>query len=251
MKIALIGYGKMGRIIEQMASAESIEVVSTIDPKSEGAKFKEITSEAVGGADVCLDFSQPDATVENVTRLASYGKNVTLGVTGWEGEIDKIKSIVKEKNIGLVYAGNFSIGMNLFYEIVNYSSKLFNRFAQYDVSGLEIHHNKKADSPSGTAKVLAGLLLKNMDSKNRAIFNLANQPVNPDELIFSSIRCGQLPGEHRIYFDSFPDTVELTHRARNREGFAAGALLAAKWITGKKGFYSFNGVLKNIINEEI
>jgi 4-hydroxy-tetrahydrodipicolinate reductase len=247
MNIALIGYGKMGKKIEEIAVSHNLTVTSVIDPHEKGAGFKTLTSESVEEADVCIDFSLPGEVVNNVTTLSRLNKNIVIGTTGWYQNIDVVKKLVEENNNGLIYAGNFSLGMNLFYKIVEFSSKLFNEFSEYDVAGLEMHHNKKADSPSGTAKELSNILINNITRKERSIFDRPTEKIDPAELQFSSVRCGQLPGTHKIIFDSMPDTIELTHTARSRDGFAHGALLAAEWIFGKKGFFTFDDLITNKI----
>jgi 4-hydroxy-tetrahydrodipicolinate reductase len=251
MRIAIIGYGKMGKAIFQKAVENDVTVSAVIDPVARGAGFKSITPESVKDADVCIDFSHPEAVITNISILAAMKKNIVLGTTGWEQHICDLKKLVLDSESGLVYAGNYSIGMNLFYRIVEYSSRIINKFSQYDTSGMEIHHNKKADSPSGTAKALTGILLKNLEQKKRAKFGISSGVIDTDELHFASLRCGNYPGEHKVIFDSLPDTIELTHRVRNRDGFVDGALLAAEWISGKTGFYSFDELIHSKINEEI
>ena len=233
MNIAIIGYGKMGKEIEKLAKLKKISVISTIDPGNSGAKYKEINEASMKNVDVCIDFSVPKAVAGNVRRISSFRKNIAIGTTGWNDGIDEVKEIVKKTNIGLIYASNFSVGVNVFFRILENASKIISRIEGYDVYGYELHHNKKIDAPSGTAKTIEGILSKNLDKK---------QKIN-----FASVRSGFIPGTHVVGFDSSADTIELKHVARNREGFALGAIMAAEWIKNKKGFYSINDMMDEVM----
>lgn len=250
MRIALIGFGKMGKMVYEISKDWNVEVVTIIDPFSLETENKKITYESVKNADVCVDFSTPDCIIENINLLIEMNKNIIVGTTGWYDNIDSIKSKVIEKNIGFLYASNFSIGMNIFYKIIEYSSKVFEHFKNYDVSGLELHHNLKLDSPSGTARELANIIMENLSRKEKHLFGNTKGKIDSTTLQFASIRCGSIPGIHKIIFDSFSDTIELTHSVRNRRGFAEGALLAAKWIQHKKGFYTFKDLMNELLNKE-
>jgi 4-hydroxy-tetrahydrodipicolinate reductase len=248
MNIAIIGYGKMGKKIEELAQSHNLRLTSIIDPNEQKAGFKKITFESVKDADVCIDFSLPGEVLRNVSILSELKKNIVIGTTGWYQEIESVRKLVEENNIGLIYAGNFSLGMNLFYRIVEFSARLFDGFSEYDVAGLEMHHDQKVDSPSGTAKDLAEILLRNISRKERTLFERSSGKIDPANLHFSSVRFGQIPGTHKIMFDSLPDTIELSHTARSREGFAQGALMAAEWIYDKKGFFTFDDLITTKIN---
>ncbi|MDP8203891.1 MAG: 4-hydroxy-tetrahydrodipicolinate reductase [Candidatus Tenebribacter mawsonii] len=243
LKIALIGYGQMGKLIEQLAPQYDCKIVAIIDPLLGNS----ITSDSVAEADVCLEFSTPDAAFENVKKLVELGKDVVTGTTGWFDNLDKIKIMVEKEGTGFIYGSNFSIGMNLFFSILESTAKLMNKTEEYDLFGLEMHHNKKKDSPSGTAKVLSDIILKNIDRKTIAQYEKLDRKVEQNEFHFASIRSGDIPGMHSISFDSAADTIELKHTARNRAGLALGAIKAAKWINNKTGFYNFSGSLNEII----
>ena len=243
LKIALIGYGQMGKLIEQLAQNYSCEIVAIIDP----LLGNEITSDTVADADVCIEFSSPDAAFGNIKRLIELGKNIVTGTTGWYNELDKVKLMVEKRGTGFIYGSNFSIGMNLFFSIIESTSKLMNRAEDYDLYGLEMHHNKKKDSPSGTAKVLSEIILKNIDRKTKIQYEKLDRKIEKNEFHFGSIRSGDIPGMHSISFDSEADTIELKHTARNRNGLALGAIKAAKWINNKTGFYNFTDKLNEII----
>lgn len=242
MKIALIGYGKMGKIVETVALEKGHEIVF---------KGKELDS-AIDQADVCIDFSHPSCVMEHIKMVSKAKKNLIVGTTGWYDQMEYVKSIVKESQIGFLYAPNFSIGVFLFLKIVEEAATLFHPFDEYDVGAVELHHSKKADSPSGTAKLLVNALLEKMERKQNVEINAVQGQIDPHTLHVASLRCGSIPGTHTVLFDSPADTITLTHQARNREGFARGALFAAEWLEGKKGFYSIDDLLLyNSLGEKI
>ena len=243
LKIALIGYGQMGKLIEQLAPQNNCEIVAIIDP----LLGNEINAETVANVDVCIEFSTPNAAFENIKKLIDLGKNIITGTTGWYNDLDKIKLMVEKKETGFIYGSNFSVGMNLFFSIIESASKLMNDAEDYDLFGLEMHHNKKKDSPSGTAKVLSEIILRNIDRKTKPQYNKLDRKIDQNEFHFASIRSGNIPGMHSISFDSEADTIELKHTARNRNGLALGAIKAAKWINNKTGFYNFADNLNEII----
>jgi len=243
LKIALIGYGQMGKLIEQLAPQNNCEIVAIIDP----LLGNEITAETVANVDVCIEFSTPDAAFNNIKKLTELGKNVVTGTTGWYNDLDKIKLMVEKKETGFIYGSNFSVGMNLFFSIIESASKLMNNAEDYDLFGLEMHHNKKKDSPSGTAKVLSEIILQNINRKTKTQYEKLDRKIEQNEFYFASIRSGNIPGTHSISFDSEADTIELKHTVRNRNGLALGAIKAAKWINNKTGFYNFADNLNEII----
>jgi 4-hydroxy-tetrahydrodipicolinate reductase len=242
-KLAIIGYGQMGRMIEQLAPEYEFEVVSIIDLVPEKSK----NPEQLETADVCIEFTAPGAAFQNIKKLVNLQKNIVVGTTGWFDNLAETEKLVTHYNTGLVYGSNFSPGMNLFYKIVDETSKLMNSSQDYDVFGLEYHHKFKKDSPSGTAKILSKIILKNIDDKKNVVFDKLDRQIKADEFHFGSVRAGSIPGTHLIGFDSTADTIEIKHTARNRNGLAIGALLAAKWLCGKKGFYNFSDILPQIL----
>jgi 4-hydroxy-tetrahydrodipicolinate reductase len=243
LKIALIGYGKMGRMIEEKAKLMPMEIVARIDPLQADCA-REITEETLNGAEVCIEFTHPSAVLDNIAKVCALGRNLVVGTTGWHDKLDKVKAMVEKSGIGMVYGSNLSIGMNLFYEIVEKAAREFAKYDEYDAYGLELHHRQKTDSPSGTAKELGNILLNNIKVKTSLLEDKAEGKIKPEELHFASIRAGFIPGTHTVGFDSEADTIELTHRARNRSGLALGALKAAAWIHGKKGFYYFRDFIR-------
>ncbi|NLF24703.1 MAG: 4-hydroxy-tetrahydrodipicolinate reductase [Deltaproteobacteria bacterium] len=249
MKFALVGYGKMGRQIAALALGRGHTVVS-IDPVAVDSEFKEISATALNGVDACIDFSHPSQAVSNLTLAAELGCNVVMGTTAWYQNMDEVRKIVAKTQIGFIYATNFSIGVNLFYRIVEASAKLMDGFEEFDVAGFELHHRKKADSPSGTARTLSEILLANIQRKQTLLYGIADHPLEPQQLHFASARCGHIPGTHEVIFDSEADTISLKHTARNRQGFASGAITAAEWIVGKSGFFTINHLLEELISNK-
>lgn len=235
MKIALIGYGKMGRVVEEVAQARGHTIVAKIDPNG---PHKTPTAEALHDAHVCIDFSHPSCAVNNIKQLVALGKDIVMGTTGWYSHLEEITGLIHQNPVGLIYSPNFSIGVNLFLQIVSEAASLINAFESYDVGVFEAHHNKKADSPSGTAKAIAKTVLNRMSRKRVLVEGQVEGQIAKDALQISSLRCGSIPGTHSVIFDSPADTITLTHEARSREGFAIGAVAAAEWVHGRKGLYT-------------
>jgi 4-hydroxy-tetrahydrodipicolinate reductase len=247
MKIALIGYGKMGHEVEQVALSKGHVIAARIDPLSSERATPDLSPESVGDAEVCIEFSQPQAAVENIEKSARLKKNIVVGTTGWYEHLSRVEVTVRQEDTALVYAPNFSVGVNLFYRITEAAAALFSRFEDYDVSGFEMHHREKLDSPSATAKKLTRIVLDRFPRKREVVTDCLNRPIRPDEFHLASVRSGHFPGTHSVVFDSPADTVELTHTARSRAGFAVGAVLAAEWVLGRKGVYSFDQVLQDLL----
>ncbi len=245
MKIALIGYGRLGKEIEQIALQRKHSIVR-IDPHSKEADFASISVESLRGVDIAIDCTQPDAVIDNIGIAASLGVNLVICTTGWYSKMEEVSQIVKKNKIGLIWSGNFSIGMNLFFRMVSHAAQLMDNAEDYDVLMHELHHAKKADSPSGTAEMIGKLILENMKRKDTIVRDRLERPINPNELHLSSTRGGSIPGTHMVLFDSLADTIELTHTARNRQGFALGAVLAAEWIHGKVGLYNIDDFMKGL-----
>lgn len=238
LKIALVGYGSMGKEIEKLTQDKDIQITDIFDIDN---PIKD------GDYSVAIEFTQPDSVMQNIEKLANLKKNIVLGTTGWYGEEYLIKEIVKANDIGLVWASNFSIGMQLFFQIIEHASKLINSIEDYDIFMHEFHHKRKKDSPSGTAETISQILLNNINRKKKAQYKTSERKINPEQLHVTSTRGGEVPGTHSVYLDSIADTIELTHRARNRSGFALGAIKAAELIDGKKGFFKFDDLLQEII----
>lgn len=190
-----------------------------------------------------IEFTCPEAVFDNIRLLAESGKNIVCGTTGWDAKRREVKEIIETNKVGFVYASNFSIGMRMFMKIAEYSAGLFNEADDYDVMLHEFHHKRKKDSPSGTAITLANILLEKINRKKEVLTDKSSDRIDDSVLHVSSTRGGEIPGTHTIIYDSAADTCELTHRARNRKGFALGAIKAAELIDGKKGFFEFGDLL--------
>lgn len=239
MKIALVGFGNMGKEIEKLINElGKHQIVSKSLTGIEGSW----DLEGIKKADVVIDFTHPNVVLENIKKVAKMGKNMVVGTTGWYDKADQVKKIVKKHKIGFIYAHNFSVGANIFFKIVANASKLFAQFGKYDVYGLEVHHSGKKDSPSGTAIKIAQSILQNFPAKSKIQPDKLDRQIKASELHFASVRGGRNPGFHQVVFDSIADSVTLTHQAHNRSGFAQGAILAAEFIKNKKGFYNFDQV---------
>ena len=246
VKIALIGYGRMGKTIETIAQQKGHDITAIIDPHCPGCR-PEINQENLADVEVCLDFTHPHAVIENIRQMARLGKKMVIGTTGWYDQLDEVKKIVEQNHVGLIWSGSFSIGVNVLFRIIEHAAKLINRLDDYDIVAHEFHHKNKADSPSGTAMMLGKILVDNVDRKKKLVFDQLERKIAPDELHFSSSRGGAIPGTHMILFDSAVDTIEIKHTARGREDFAAGAIMAAEFIQAKTGFYTIDDLMEGII----
>jgi len=253
MNIALIGYGKMGKIIEQLAVLQGHNIAVIVDPFADNAPAgvqiaKEIAEANFDSTDAAIEFTIPSMAVENIIALAERKIPTVVGTTGWHERIGEVSKAVEKSGGSLLWASNFSIGVNVFHRIAWFASELINNFPEYDVGGFEAHHNKKLDSPSGTAKTLAEGVLSKIDRKKKIVWENMNRKPETDELHFPSLRMGSVPGQHSLFFDSTADTIEITHTARNREGFASGAIRAAQWLTAEKrrGVFTIDEMLKDI-----
>lgn len=245
-KIALVGYGKMGKMIEQVAKERGHEIVAIIDQVQEGAA-KEIHQETLKGAQVAIDFTHPTAVIDNMNKYATAGIPVVMGTTGWYDRMHEMQTIVNNNKMGFIWSGNFSIGMNLFFRVIEHAAAIVDPIPQYDVMAYELHHNQKKDSPSGTAEMIGKILLDSMTRKKKIVTERLDRAPAADEIHLASVRGGSIPGTHTVLFDSPFDTIEVTHTARTREGFALGAVIAAEFIIDKKGFYGIEDLMNVII----
>ena len=237
MKIALIGYGKMGKIIERIALERGHEIVSVIDIDNR----EDFQSEAFRSADVAIEFTTPHIALQNYDEAFRAGVAVVSGTTGWTEHLEEVKNNVEKNNHTLFWSSNFSLGVNIFITLNSYLAKMMNQFPDYNVEMTEIHHTQKLDAPSGTAITLAEGILGNLDRKMVWVKDTEN---NSDELAIKSIREGQVPGIHTIRYESAVDSIEITHDAKSREGFALGAVVAAEFTAGKKGFLGMGDLLQ-------
>ncbi len=230
MKIALLGYGKMGQAIEKIAveRGHSIVIKKSINDSFDGIEL----------ADVAIDFSIPTAAVENITKCLESGIAIVSGTTGWLDDYEKMVDKCKANNGAFIYGSNFSLGVNLFFELNEHLARLMQKFPQYKSEIKEIHHTQKLDAPSGTAINLAKAIIQNSDYSSWALEKKA-----ADELLIEVERTDNVPGTHTVFYNNPIDTIEITHTAHSREGFAQGAVIAAEWLQGKKGVFSMKDVL--------
>ncbi|MFH6937263.1 4-hydroxy-tetrahydrodipicolinate reductase [Flavobacterium sp. FlaQc-30] len=230
MKIALLGYGKMGKVIERIALERGHEIVLKKD------EFN--TYDGLSTADVAIDFSVPTAAVDNISNCFHANVPVVSGTTGWLEHFDKMVALCNEKQGGFISSSNFSLGVNIFFELNEYLAKIMSQFDSYKVSMEEIHHTQKLDAPSGTAISLAKGVIENSSYANWTL-----DDAKQGEIHIEAKRIGDVPGTHTVTYDSIVDSIELKHTAHNREGFALGAVIAAEWLAGKTGIYSMKDVL--------
>ncbi|MBS7255583.1 4-hydroxy-tetrahydrodipicolinate reductase [Flavobacterium branchiicola] len=230
MKIALLGYGKMGKVIERIALERGHEIVLKKD------EFN--TYDGLSTADVAIDFSIPTAAVDNISNSFNANVPVVSGTTGWLEHYDEMVKLCNEKQGAFISSSNFSLGVNIFFELNEYLAKIMAQFDSYKVTMEEIHHTQKLDAPSGTAISLAKGVIENSNYNNWTLEEAAK-----NEIHIEAKRIGDVPGTHTVTYDSVVDSIELKHTAHNREGFALGAVIAAEWIVGKKGIFSMKDVL--------
>ena len=230
MKIALLGYGKMGKVIERIALERGHDIVLKKDHDN--------TFEGLLNADVAIDFSVPDSAVGNISECLNNGIPVISGTTGWLADYPKMAQLCEEKNGSFIYASNFSLGVNVFFELNEYLAKMMTNLKQYNVSMEEIHHTQKLDAPSGTAITLAEGIIKHTDYANWTL----ETPIS-NEIHIDAKRIENIPGTHSIFYDSEVDQIEIKHTAHSREGFAFGAVVAAEWLKDKKGVFTMKDVL--------
>jgi len=233
MRLALIGYGAMGKLVENLAGAAGVEIGLKVDSRDASLDAAQLAA-SLRGHDAAIDFSVGPAVLRNIDACARSGVPLVEGTTGWHEKLTEARRLVEDNKGALVYGANFSIGVNVFYRIVSQAARLMASLDQYQAFMEEQHHARKRDAPSGTALKLKDLMSEHVKT----------------EIPITSVRAGHIPGTHRVGFDSTADQIMLTHMARSREGFAAGALLAARWITGRKGIYEFSEVLNEVMSNE-
>lgn len=231
MKIALLGYGKMGKVIERIAIERGHTIVLKIGKDSKDYNIRE--------ADVAIDFSIPSAATKNISNCFKNGIPVISGTTGWLNDYDNMVALCKERDGAFIYASNFSLGVNIFFELNKTLAKMMKNLSQYNVSMEEIHHTQKLDAPSGTAITLAEGIIENSNYTDWSL----DKSTHEKDIAIEAIRTPEVPGTHSIFYNSNVDSLEIKHTAHNRDGFALGAVIAAEWIIGKTGIFTMNDVL--------
>ena len=240
MKLALVGYGKMGRAVERVAMESGHEVVARIDPTLD---TREIGAETLGGADVAIEFTVPDAAVDNIAALAAAGVDVVVGTTGWHERLDEAAAAVNAAGTGMVHAANFSLGVSLFLRLARMAARMADALSEYDVHIRETHHRHKIDHPSGTAITLADILIEELAGKQSWSATLPDSGPHPQVLYVASERVGETAGSHVVSLEGPDGRIELSHQARTRAGFARGAVAAAEWIRGRSGVFTLDDML--------
>ena len=230
MKIGLLGYGKMGKTIEQIALKREHDIILKVDENTE--------SYVLDNIDVAIDFSTPNAAVDNIINCFNHNIPVISGTTGWLERYDEVVALCEEKSGTFLYASNFSLGVNIFFELNRTLARLMENLPEYNISMEEIHHTQKLDTPSGTAITLAEDIIKNSKYGTWTL-----DAAKPKALHINAKRIDSVPGTHEVTYSSSVDTIEIKHTAHNRDGFALGAVIAAEWIRGKKGVFTMKDVL--------
>lgn len=238
MKVALLGYGKMGQIIERFALERGHEVVLKINADN----LDDLNKSNLSKADVAIDFSAPDAAISNIYACFEANLPIVVGTTGWYGQLQEVKNECLSSNNTLLYGSNFSIGVNIFFHVNKVLAKLMSNFPAYDVQVEEIHHTQKLDSPSGTAMTIAEGIIEELEGKTEWVNELVGSPfedvIKKEQVLIESHRIENVPGTHTVVYSSEVDDIELKHTAHSRAGFALGAIVAAEWLQNKQGFYN-------------
>ncbi len=246
MRLALIGYGRMGQAVERLATLEGHEVVTVVDPAQNESTLEALSAEDI---DMAVEFTVPEAAPANIRALARQGISVVVGTTGWAEQLTEVTETVDQAGTGLFHAANFSVGVHIFYELTRRAAQLADRAGGYDIHLAEAHHRHKADHPSGTAIRLAEIVVGESREKTSWAASLTQGPVDRSVLGISCTRAGDNPGTHCVSLDGADDVIELRHQARGREGFARGALRAAQWLQGRRGVYSMRDLVGELLAE--
>ena len=245
MKVALVGYGKMGRAVEAVLRDRRHRIAAVVDPEAPGAR-RRLDPKRLGGAEVAFEFTRPDAAPANVRLLLEAGISVVCGTTGWDGSAPEVRRWARAGKAGLVVAPNFSVGVLLFQRLVEDAARRLFPTGMFDPTVLEAHHRGKVDAPSGTASKLAGAIAKTWGGA--VIEGNAVLPVPHGAVHVASLRAGHEAGTHTVGFEGAHDSISLTHRARGREGFALGAVLAAEWVRGRRGVHGIDAVVDGVLS---
>ena len=243
----ITGYGRMGHEIEQILIQRGHNISCRVD-KSGKADAIEVTLELLKNVDAVIEFALPNGMEDRIKVYTEAKVPVIIGNTGWLENLEKFKTIVEDGNGTFLYGTNFSVGVHMFWKVVSEASSLINSTPEYDIMALEYHHKLKIDSPSGTAITTAEKILENCNKKTKIWTDKLDRKIEDNELHVASVRGGSIPGTHTVTLDSPSDSIEITHRARNRSGFALGAVMAAEWIVGKTGFFRVEDFFEDLLN---
>ncbi|MFP4613707.1 MAG: 4-hydroxy-tetrahydrodipicolinate reductase [Spirochaetaceae bacterium] len=247
MKAVICGYGRMGHEVERVLERRGHKIVARIDPAAGVGDHDAVSAAPFGDAEVVIEFSDGQAVLTNAKAYAEAGISAVVGTTGWEAEFYAVQDTVERAGIGYLIGANFSVGANLFMRIAAEAARLVNRIPDYDLLIHEAHHRFKKDSPSGTALKLATKVLEHVERKDTLVSEVLHRPIEENELHVSSVRGGNVPGTHRLTLDSEADSIEISHIARNRSGFALGAVMAAEWVRERSGFLTVEDFLSDLL----
>ena len=247
MNIVIVGYGRMGREVEKVCVQRNHTVTSRIDPKPGVGDQEAPAPPILDGADAVIEFSLADAVPKNAKLYAEAGVPAVVGTTGWDNRRDEVKTLIQDRGGAYIWGSNFSIGAHVLFSLAEHASRLMNKLPDYDVMAFEIHHAQKKDSPSGTAMRLGEKILSQIERKTKIVTDKLDRQIKPEELHVASVRGGSVPGTHTMLMDSAADTIEIKHTARTRSGFALGAVLAAEWLAGRKGFFQVEDFIDDFL----
>jgi len=244
MRIAIVGYGKMGKEVERLANERgwSIDLRVDIDTPP-------VTNAQRENIDVVIHYAAGKNIINDLTPWAEAHKPIVVGTTGWQDQLQDVKALVIKNQIGLIYASNFSLGVNIFLHLVKTATQMIDKFEDYDAFIQEIHHKNKIDSPSGTALTIGEIVLEHLRRKKELLIETSHNKIRPEQLHVSSIRSGTVVGTHTLAFDSAADTIELKHTAKDRSGLAFGTLFAAEWIRNKKGLFTISDAFQDLFKQ--
>lgn len=249
MKVLIVGYGGMGHEIEKVLSERGHVVSGRVDSAAGVADHDRLTPRLLEGSDAVIEFAHASGVVENARAYAQSGVPAVVGTTGWDEQRDDVRGIVEGGDTPYLWGSNYSIGAHLFFNLVEHAATMLNRVPGYDIMVMEMHHNRKKDSPSGTALTTGERILRAYEGKKRIVDTKLDRRIEPDELHIASVRGGAIPGIHSVIIDSIADTIEVKHTARSRSGFALGAVLAAEWLPGKHGFLQVEDFVRELLQE--
>ena len=249
MKVCIVGYGNMGKEIEKVLLQRDHEITARIDTQPGLGDGDSLTEEVLAQTDGVIEFALSAGVKKNAQAYVSSGTPAVVGTTGWYDQKEDIRKLVLQGDGAYLWGSNFSIGAHLLFALAAYAAQLIDPFPDYDIFAYEVHHTKKKDSPSGTAITLANRVLEGSSRKNKIVTEKLDRRITPDELHVASVRGGSVPGIHSLSLDSPADTVEIKHTARNRGGFALGAVMALEWLKEKKGFYQVEDFIEDLQNK--
>ena len=248
MNVLIVGYGNMGREIEKILIERGHSIAGRVDPVAPDADAKRVTSEVLQSTETAIEFSLAEAVYDNARVYAEHAVKAVVGTTGWHDRLEEVTALFNQKGT-YIHGTNFSIGAHIFFDLVEKASAAVSALPQYDLMMYEIHHSRKKDSPSGTALTTAERIIKAHAGKDRIVTDRLDRRLEDNELHVASVRGGSIPGIHTVLMDSPADTIEIRHTARNRTGFALGAVLAAEWIQHRTGFFTIEDFISDILDE--